>query len=106
MEELYFNEIRDQLCKKHTQVSKGKMMSSEAIIYKGKVFAFFSRKRTMVFKLGKEFDTTQQTAELNVFNPFKKRAPLYGWYEATFNDKAQWPFLTEQALDLIKQNNP
>ena len=48
----YFEIIRSQFCSNYKDVTVGKMMSSEAIHYKGKVFAFFSTRQKMVFKLG------------------------------------------------------
>lgn len=77
-------------------------MSSDAILYNNNVFAFFSRKNKMVFKLGKSFDPVEQAFEINVFNPFKKRGPLNGWFEVPITEKEQWWILTEKALELIK----
>ncbi|MEL6659662.1 MAG: hypothetical protein AAFR36_24580 [Bacteroidota bacterium] len=103
MEEAYFNEIRGQFCAKNAAIKAGKMMSSEAIIYENKVFAFFSRKQKMVFKLGKTFDPDAQDLEIVVFNPFKKRAPLHGWFELDFLNKEHWERFAEQALEVIKK---
>lgn len=102
MEEQLFNEIRDQFCLKDSKVSTGKMMSSEAITFDGKVFAFFSRKKKMVFKLGKDFDPDQFGIEIAVFNPFKNRAPLNGWFEIPYTEKEQWIPFTQKALTSIK----
>lgn len=102
MEESYFNEIRDRFCLKDSLIQHGKMMSSEAITYKGKVFAFFSRKERMVFKLGKDFDPDTFGIEINTFNPFKKRAPLYGWFEVPYTEEEQWLPLSQKALDTLK----
>lgn len=101
MEEQYFNTIREEFCQQDSKIQTGKMMSSEAITYKGKVFAFFSRKKKMVFKLGKDFDPDKVGIEICVFNPFKKRAPLNGWFEVPFTEKEQWEPLTQKALSLI-----
>ena len=76
-------------------------MRSEAITYNGKVFAFLSRKKTMVFKLGKAFDPANYDIEICVFNPFKNRAPLNGWFEVPFSHKEKWMLLTQQALELM-----
>ena len=102
MEESLFNEIRDRFCLKNEDINSGKMMSSEAITYKGKVFAFFSKKQKMVFKLAKEFDPDNFGIEITVFNPFKNRAPLNGWFEVPFTEKEQWEPLTEKALLILK----
>ncbi|MEM9833897.1 MAG: hypothetical protein AAF944_24920 [Bacteroidota bacterium] len=102
MEEQLFNEIRQRFCLRDSQISPGKMMSSEAITYQGKVFAFFSRKQKMVFKLGKDFSPDEYGLEISVFNPFTKRQPLYGWFEVPFEEKEQWESLTQKALHQLK----
>lgn len=102
MEEVYFNEVRNRFCLRDLDIKTGKMMSSEAITYRGKVFAFFSRKKKMVFKLGTDFDPYAYGIEIQIFNPFKKRGPLNGWFEVAFSEKEQWEPLTEKALILLK----
>ena len=103
MEKAYFNEISDQFCAKDRAIKAGKMMSSEAITYEHKVFAFFSRKKKMVFKLGKSFEPDLQDLDIEVFNPFIKRAPLYGWFELDYLNKEHWEHFTNQALEIIKK---
>ncbi len=102
MEEQFFNEIREQFCLLDPGIAPGKMMRSEAITYEGKVFAFFSRQQKMVFKLGKDFDPDQVGIEIAVFNPFKKRGPLNGWFEVPFTEKEQWQPLAEKAFTFLK----
>jgi len=102
MEEHLFNEISEQFCLKYPKIKAGKMMSSDAITFNGKVFAFFSRKKKMVFKLGKEFDPDQEGFEICVFNPYKNRKPLNGWFEVPFTEKDKWKSFTEKALNQLK----
>lgn len=78
------------------------MMSSPAIHWNGKVFAFFSRKKKMVFKLGKNFDITGSSEPLSEFNPFKNKGPLSGWYELDFEHHEKWAQFTELALHQMK----
>ena len=99
-----FNEIRELYCMKYADVTEGKMMSSEAIHYKGKVFAFFSKKKKMVFKLGKNYPLETAPISLTEFNPFKNKGPLAGWYEADFQHLNQWEDLTHTALELIQKD--
>lgn len=103
MEEQYFNALRTLFVSSDSKIEAGKMMSSEAIQYQGKVFAFFSRKKKMVFKLGKAYDPDEESFEINVFNPFKKRAPLYGWFEVPYEYHEVWQFMTEKALSQLKK---
>ncbi|MEM6845570.1 MAG: hypothetical protein AAF632_25375 [Bacteroidota bacterium] len=102
MEEQFFNEIRQRFCLRDSQINPGKMMSSEAITYRGRVFAFFSRKKKMVFKLGKDFNPHEYGLEISVFNPFTRRQPLYGWFEVPFAEKEQWEPLAQKAINQLK----
>ncbi|MEM9078505.1 MAG: hypothetical protein AAGC43_15795 [Bacteroidota bacterium] len=86
----------------YPRVTEGKMMSSPAIHFNKKVFAFFSKKNKMVFKLGTTL-TSISGAELVEFNPFKNKGPLTGWYEADYVDHAIWEELTEMALRLARK---
>ena len=97
-----FEEIRRFYCKSHPEVSEGKMMSSPAIHFRNKVFAFLSRKNKMVFKLGKDFDLSSVEVELSEFSPFKTKKPLSGWYEVGFEHHEKWVPLTEMALHLMQ----
>ncbi|MEO9512929.1 MAG: hypothetical protein ABJN84_07700 [Flavobacteriaceae bacterium] len=97
-----FKEIREQFCLKHPEVTEGKMMSSPAIHYNNKVFAFFSRQNKMVFKLGKGFPEEKHHAQLRAFSPFKSKKPLTGWYEADFEGIEIWKELTSISLMKIK----
>ena len=101
MEEAQFNEIRMQIATRHPGVTPGKMMSSEAITYQGKVFAFFSKQKKMVFKLGKEYNPASGPCPMQVFNPFTKRAPLYGWFEVDYTHQSNWEPLDQQALQTL-----
>ncbi len=98
----HFEQIRAEFCKKDHAISVGKMMHSEAIHYQGKVFAFFSTKGKMVFKLGKDFDVADFHESLQVFSPFKSKKPMSGWYQSDAAFKDTWYELTEKALELIK----
>ena len=100
-----FERIRQKYCSKYPEVTEGKMMSSPAIHYNGKVFAFFSRKQKMVFKLGKNFNSGQIDVALQEFNPFKNKGPLTGWYEVDFAEQEDWENMTELALSIAKKNS-
>ncbi|TMU55027.1 hypothetical protein [Flagellimonas algicola] len=97
-----FLEIRDKLCLQEADVTEGKMMSSQSIHYKKKVFAFFSKKNKMVFKLGSPSAVEGIEVELMEFNPFKNKGPLKGWYEAEFQYHESWEKLADIALEKIK----
>lgn len=77
------------------------MMGSPAIHYRKKVFAFFSRSNTMVFKLGKDFPMKGHEMEIREFNPFKKKGPLRGWFELEYRYHTSWEELAGKALEVI-----
>ncbi|TGV02016.1 hypothetical protein [Flavivirga rizhaonensis] len=100
----YFEAIRVKFCSNYKDVTVGKMMRSEAIHYKGKVFAFFSTKQKMVFKLGKGFNVKTIDVPLEMFSPFKNKKPMSGWYQLGAEYKDSWESLTSLALDIINQD--
>lgn len=102
MEAFYFNEIKEELCTSSPEVEPGKMMSSDAILYRKKVFAFLSRKGSMVFKLGKGYQPSKGDAPINTFSPFKSKAPMRGWFEVSFENKHIWYSMAIEALEKAK----
>ncbi len=98
----YFDEIVEELNAAHVDVQVGKMMSSEALTVKGKVFCFFwERRGTMVFKLGKEAETERAAmAGWEWLNPFKNKGPMRAWYAVPFAKKRAWKSLAEEALEV------
>jgi len=96
----------EQLVEEYTQnegVTAGKMMSSPAIQYRGKVFAFFY-KNAMTFKLGKKFDPESYgLTEWSYLSPFRNKPPMRGWVVIEEPEKAQWPQLTELAFSFIQK---
>lgn len=77
-ERVLFEQIRDTVSAEFSSIKPGKMMSSDAILFEDKVFAFLSKKNKMVFKLGKDFDIREFDFEVSPFNPFKNKGPLAG----------------------------
>ncbi len=97
-EEQLFYEIKDQLIGENPSVTGGKMMSSQAIKYKNKVLAFYHKKE-MVFKLGKEFDPVDYgLKDYQLLSPFKKKAPMAGWFQVAFSEHQKWDDLARYAL--------
>ena len=97
----HFERIRRLLCSSEEGVTVGKMMSSPAIHYNKKVFAFFSSKDKMVFKLGKDYPRDQMDVTFKEFSPFKNKKPLAGWYEVDYSYLPKWEPLAREALGLI-----
>ncbi len=98
-----FENIVNQFCQEDSNVTPGKMMSSDALKYKGKVFAFISPGENMVFKLGKDYPATESEASvLSEFNPFKNKGPLPGWFMVNKINSNLWEHYTLYALETFK----
>jgi hypothetical protein len=102
MEKQRFIEIQQQLSLTNPDIVLGKMMSAKAIVYRSKVLAFLSVNHKMVFKLGKNFDPQSVDFEINVFNPYTKRAPFNGWFEVPYKHQDHWMPLAQKALALLQ----
>ncbi len=92
-----FNDICSGLSRRK-DVQVGKMMSSPALKYKNKVFAFFY-KESMGFKLETE-EVLQENGISNyaLLSPFKTKPPLKGWYIVDESYIELWEVLAEDAL--------
>ena len=79
-------------------VSEGKMMSSPALKYEGKVFAFFHQDK-MCFKLVEPAPLIGLDLPIILLSPFKTKPPLKGWYWVDQEFDRHWHLLTETALE-------
>ncbi|MEO1049924.1 MAG: hypothetical protein AAFX87_04845 [Bacteroidota bacterium] len=100
-EKHYFQQLRNLLCLESSTIEAGKMMSSPAITFKGKVFCFLSRKHSMVFKLGQEL-SDELIACVSPFAPFKTKPPMKVWWESSLDQSGNWEMLSRQALEVVK----
>lgn len=99
-----FETIVKEFTNNNGDVLSGKMMSSPALKYKGKVFAFFWKEQ-MTFKLGKERDLEAEfgIVEYGFLSPFKNKPPMKGWYVVSSQFSDQWSTLTQEALFLMQK---
>lgn len=96
-----FNDILKKFTSNNPLVHEGKMMSSRALTFNGKVFAFFHNNE-MGFKLGPNFDAPKWgIVNAKPLSPFKTKPPLKGWYLIDQQESDQWESLTEMALAFI-----
>lgn len=96
-----FERIREALVNQYENVQNGKMMSSEAITYKGKVFAFFGRDDDMGFKLGHDFKPEEYgITDYRVLSPFKNKKPMVDWL--LIDNSQTWDALAKQALSKMR----
>lgn len=99
--EHHFRTISERLAHENSAISLGRMMSSPAIQYQGKVFAFYYAGK-MVFKLGRDFQPELlEIHQYSVLAPFKTKPPMVDWFEIPATEKARWEELARHALQRI-----
>lgn len=97
-----FENIKQKLISTEDGVHDGKMMRAPGIKYNGKVFSFFAKNGSMVFKLGKELNPETSKYPFIPFNPFKNKGPLAGWFELSADLQDQWEEIAYESLKHIK----
>lgn len=103
-EEQRFSAIAERLIQEHNDITLGKMMSSPAIQYQGKVFAFFYNNK-MVFKLGRDFQPESLgIREYSLLAPFKTKPPMVDWFEIPAIEQQRWEELARHALQQLIGN--
>jgi len=98
-----FNHVIDQLEQRYSHLARGQMLSSPAIEYKGRAFAF-CHKDNMIIK----YDDRQVLVNIGIratqdYRPFTNRVSLSRWCEVPFYYHADWTELAEMALDALKE---
>jgi hypothetical protein len=96
-----FHEVTARLVAGTAGVEPGRMMSSPALTFRGRVFCFLHGEE-MVFKLGKDANT--QRPELDGWrwlNPFTNKGPMKAWYVVPLQTLEQWEQLAREALALM-----
>lgn len=100
---LSYDQIAEKMVQKYEDVHHGKMMSSPALVYNNKVFAFYYGD-SMVFKLGKDYDIRQHgEIEYELLNPFKNKAPMLAWFVISYDAVVHWDVLAEAAYKIMKE---
>lgn len=101
-EKTLFDQIVAEMTSLYEHVEPGKMMSSPAITFKGKVFAFFYKDQ-MCFRLGRDFDMLQAgVSEFTLLNPFKNKPPMKDWFIVTASNCEHWNHLAKKALGFMQ----
>lgn len=102
-EEQRFRSIAAQLARENSAITLGKMMSSPALQYQGKVFAFYYGKQ-MIFRLGRAFQPEAfHIQQYQVLAPFKTKPPMVDWFEIPFAEQHRWEDLARYALQRLAQ---
>ena len=97
-----FNQVISQLLERHKHLAIGKMLSSPAIEYKGRAFAFCYRD-TMIIKYG---DTDQLMScgirATQEYRPFSNRMTFSQWREVPYYYRDDWTLVAEMALGALQ----
>jgi hypothetical protein len=102
-EEQRFRSIAALLAREKSAITLGNMMSSPALTYQGKVFAFYYGKK-MVFRLGRNFQPELfNIRHSSVLAPFKTKPPMVDWFEIPFDEQHRWEELARYALGLLAE---
>jgi hypothetical protein len=102
-EEQRFRSIAALLASENSAITLGKMISSPALHYQGKVFAFYSGKK-MVFRLGRDFQPELFNIQhYRLLAPFKTKPPMVDWFEIPSDDQHRWEELSRYALQQLRE---
>ena len=98
--------LSDDLIASEDGVERGRMMSSDAVTFGGKVFAFFTTKGRFAglgVRLGRETDVfSLKLSEWEYLAPFKTKPPMMDWILIGASDRDRWPELARLGLDIMR----
>lgn len=98
--------LAEALVAKETGVERGRMMSSDAVTFGGKVFAFYTTKGHFAglgVKLGRDLDVfSLKLTEWEYLAPFKSKPPMMDWIVVGNQDRDRWPEMARLAFDVMR----
>lgn len=98
--------LRDRMLVTHPDVSRGNMMSADALTFGGKVFAFYSTKGGRVglgCRVGRDVDPSQfALTDWQHLSPFKSKPPMKDWIVIGTGDVAQWGAVARHCLNTFR----
>ena len=91
----------------HEGVAHGKMMSADALTWRGKVFAFHSTKGGSIglgCRLGRTFDIPPLgLTDWQHLAPFKTKPPMKDWIVVGYADRDRWFDIVQAALTVAQE---
>ena len=103
--ELWKN-LAAELVAREKGVGHGKMMSSDAVTFGGRVFAFYTgtgRFEGLGVRLGRTFDVDALAlSSWGYLAPFKSKPPMKDWILVGPAERKRWPELARLALKQMK----
>jgi hypothetical protein len=101
-----WRKLADDLLAREAGVARGRMMSSDAVTFGGKVFAFYTTRGRFAglgVRLGREVDVfSLKLTEWEYLAPFKSKPPMMDWVLIGRKDGARWPEMARLALDIMR----
>ena len=98
--------LAETLVAKEAGVRRGKMMSSDAITFGGKVFAFYTSKgrfKGLGVRLGRDYHVEDlKLADWEYLAPFKSKPPMIDWILVGDRHSDRWAELARLALKQMK----
>jgi hypothetical protein len=98
--------LRDRMLTMHPDIDQGRMMSADALTYKGKVFAFFSTKggrEGLGCRVGRATDLSQfNLTDWQHLAPFKSKPPMKDWIVIGPGNKELWGVLADHCLSTFR----
>ena len=98
--------LADDLVANQAGVERGRMMSSDAVTFGGKVFAFYTTKGRFAglgVRLGREVGVfSLKLAEWEYLAPFKTKPPMMDWILIGSGDRDRWPEMAGLGLDIMR----
>ena len=98
----FFSHLIKDLESNYSHLARGNMLSSPAIEYKGRVFAFCSSGNMVIKCKNPEILAEKGFRATSEYRPFKNRMILSDWREVPFYYHEDWRTLAEMALDDIR----
>lgn len=101
-----WRKLADELVATEEGVERGRMMSSDAVKFGGKVFAFYTTRGRFAglgVRLGREVDVfSLKLTDWEYLAPFKSKPPMMDWILIGAKDRARWPEMARFALDMMR----
>ena len=97
-----FNLVIDNLEQRYSHLARGQILSSPAIEYKGRAFAFCQKDNMIIKYHDREVLINIGIRATQDYRPFTNRVSFSQWCEVPFYYHADWTSLAEMALDALK----
>lgn len=102
----FWKRLAEDLVAHEEGVERGRMMSSDAVKFGGKVFAFYTargRFQGLGVRVGRDLDVfSLKLAEWEYLAPFTSKPPMMDWILIGAKDRVRWPEMARLGLSLMR----